>query len=129
MSRHLTPEQLVGLEAALRQRQRELGGQQARHRDGRSRVEQAREMLLQDGDDAPQRDADREIDLAVSDREVVELAAIGQALQRLADGHYGRCVDCGAEVPLARLQLEPHALRCVACESARERGQSRPASM
>ena len=41
------------------------------------------QVLLQDGDDAPQRDADREVDLAMSDREVVGLAAIDAALARL----------------------------------------------
>jgi len=86
-------------------------------------------VLEQDADDARQRDADREVDFAVADREAVELAAIDAALARLAAGRYGRCGNCGEDIPLARLQLEPQALRCIACETERERGQPRPSKL
>ena len=42
-----------------------------------------------------------------------ERNAVGQALQRLEDGTYGTCVDCGKEIPAARLQAQPEAIRCV----------------
>jgi len=42
-----------------------------------------------------------------------ERNAVEQALQRLADGSYGTCVDCGKEIPAARLQAQPEAIRCV----------------
>jgi DnaK suppressor protein len=87
------------------------------HQEGRTRAEHARDVLLQDGDDAPQRDADREVDMALTDRDTAELAALQQALQRLQAGTYGRCHDCGADIPHARLLLEPQALRCVTCEA------------
>lgn len=48
-------------------------------------------MLLQDDDDAPQRDA-------------VALPQIDTALQRLAPGRYGQCVDCGQRIASARPQ-------------------------
>ena len=35
--------------------------------------------------------------------------------------HRRLCTDCGDEIPLERLQLAPQALRCVACETQRER--------
>ena len=120
MTHGLTAAQRAELEQLLRQRLADLDGRRALHGGGQSRAEQAREMLLQDGDDAPQRDADREVDLAISDREVVEQGAVSQALQRLQGEDYGLCVDCGVHIPFARLKLEPQALRCVACESARE---------
>lgn len=121
MSHPLTPDQRQALEAALRQRLAELDRRAALHHGGQTRAEHARELLLQDGDDAPQRDADREVDLAISDRELAELGAVSQALQRLATGDYGRCADCDAQIPFARLQVEPQALRCVACEGRHER--------
>jgi RNA polymerase-binding transcription factor DksA len=34
---------------------------------------------------------------------------------------YGSCVDCGAEIELARLRAEPAAERCVDCQEAYER--------
>lgn len=129
MSTHLSGHDKTTLHAALAARRAQIEAQQHSHLAGQSRVEHARELLLQDGDDAPQRDADREVDLAIADREVVELAAIDAALARLASGQYGLCTDCDAEIPLARLKLEPQALRCVACETRRERLQPRTASM
>ena len=129
MSRHLSPADQAAWRAALLARRAGIEAQRQGHLAGQSRAEHAHEVLLQDGDDAPQRDADREIDLAMGDRDVVALADIDAALQRLDDGSYGRCGECGAEIPPARLQAAPTALRCVACESRQERGQPRPARL
>lgn len=125
----LSPEQLAQLQATLQQRRATLEAQRSSHLGGASRAEHARDLLLQDGDDAPQRDADREIDLARTDRDVQDLAEIDAALHRLQQGRYGLCEDCAEPIALARLQAEPQALRCVACESLRERGRPRPASL
>ena len=129
MNSPLSPEQRARLESDLRERSAQLQAQRERHLGPASRAEHAREVLQQDADDARQRDADREVDFAVADREAVELAAIDAALARLAAGRYGRCGNCGEDIPLARLQLEPQALRCIACETERERGQPRPAKL
>ena len=82
-------------------------------------------MLLQDGDDAPQRETEREMDMALTDLETRELGAVSDALRRLAAGDYGACADCGNDIPFDRLKAEPWALRCVACESQRERAAGR----
>jgi DnaK suppressor protein len=116
----LSAEQRQLLEASLRQRQAELDRQVAEHQQGGTRVEHARDLLEQDGDDAPQRDADREIDLARTDRELYEAGLVSQALKRLATPLYGRCQQCNEPIAFERLKLEPWALRCVACESQRE---------
>jgi DnaK suppressor protein len=129
MSTRLTSQQRAQLEAMLRQRQEALRKRVATQLGGMSRVEHARELLLQDGDDATQRDADREVDLAVTDMEGAEFAAIERSLERLAAGSYGECVDCGALVPFKRLELEPHAERCVGCAAKLERRAPRPPSM
>jgi RNA polymerase-binding transcription factor DksA len=42
-----------------------------------------------------------------------ERNAVTQALQRLEDGSYGTCVDCGREIPAERLKAQPEAIRCV----------------
>jgi DnaK suppressor protein len=47
----------------------------------------------------------------------VQLEAIDAALTRLADGSYGRCVDCGTEIGPARLEARPEASRCITCAS------------
>lgn len=118
--RHLTAGQHALLEAELQQRQRQLDRRLREHHGGLSRAEHAREVLLQDDDDAPQREGEREMDLALSDLETLELAAVNQALLRLQDGRYGSCADCEAEIPFDRLKAEPWALRCIACETAVE---------
>jgi len=38
---------------------------------------------------------------------------VKQAQRALADGTYGICVDCGKEIPAARLQAMPESIRCV----------------
>lgn len=121
MSQHLTNGQRAMLKAALELRQRELDERLATHQRGQSRADYAREVQQQDGDDAPQRDSDREVELAWSDQEMQELGAVSRALQRVSDPHYGLCSDCGAEIPFDRLKIEPQALRCVTCESRHER--------
>lgn len=37
------------------------------------------------------------------------------ALQRLATGVYGRCIRCGRDLPVKRLEREPAALTCDPC--------------
>ena len=41
---------------------------------------------------------------------------IDAALERIAAGSYGSCVQCGAAIPAERLEFRPFAARCVACE-------------
>jgi DnaK suppressor protein len=118
----LTAGQRALLEAALHERQHALDLAIAQHQ-GSSRAEHAREVLLQDGDDAPQRDNDREVDFARSDRELVELGEVSRALARVHDADFGECRDCGIEIPFDRLKLEPWALRCVSCQA---RAEARP---
>jgi DnaK suppressor protein len=46
---------------------------------------------------------------------------VKHALERLDDGGYGRCEDCGDGIPTERLVVFPTATSCVSCKSARER--------
>ena len=121
MTQHLTPGQKAMLEAALVQRQHQLDKRLADQTQGLSRAEHAREVLLQDGDDAPQREAERELDMAMADRDIALQGQMSRALVRLQAPDYGICTDCGSPIAFDRLQLEPWAERCVPCESARER--------
>jgi RNA polymerase-binding transcription factor DksA len=50
---------------------------------------------------------------AEQDRDVDELRQIAAAKERMDRGRYGVCVDCGIDIPLARLQAQPFAARCV----------------
>jgi DnaK suppressor protein len=43
------------------------------------------------------------------------------ALERIEQGTYGLCADCGGAVPEGRLEAKPDASRCVACQSKYDR--------
>ena len=48
-----------------------------------------------------------------------------EALDRLENGSYGVCKDCGGRIPAARLKAKPEAVRCIACQASFEK---RPAA-
>jgi DnaK suppressor protein len=50
-----------------------------------------------------------------------QLAEVTDALQRIEDGRYGTCADCGKPVPEGRLEAKPEAARCVACQGKQDR--------
>jgi DnaK suppressor protein len=39
------------------------------------------------------------------------------ALSRIDEDSYGKCVDCGQEIPEGRLDARPDAARCVGCQA------------
>ena len=63
-------------------------------------------------------DNDREVALleAADDRR----ADIRAALARIDAGTYGACVDCGQQIPDARLEVRPEAARCIADQEKHE---------
>jgi len=62
-----------------------------------------------------------EIADATIDRLLGEMADCERALERLAQGRYGDCVDCGEPIPTPRLMAQPAAERCAQCQRASER--------
>jgi DnaK suppressor protein len=73
----------------------------------------------QDADEGQQRSA-RELEFALDERESTELRLVDAALARIEAGSYGQCVDCGVDIPAARLRAAPEALRCIACQEKAE---------
>lgn len=53
-------------------------------------------------------------------RDHAELVAVRAALERMEDGSYGECMDCGESVGVSRLLARPAAVRCIACQSKAE---------
>ncbi len=121
MSQALTPGQHALLEAALVQKQQRLEQSLQAQLGGQDRVTHAREQLLQDADDAREHDAEREVDLARSDRNLEALREVNEALLRLRSPDYGLCIDCGKGIAFDRLQHSPEVLRCIDCQSAQEK--------
>ncbi|MFT3857643.1 MAG: TraR/DksA family transcriptional regulator [Aquabacterium sp.] len=63
---------------------------------------------------------------AERERDQLELTEIAEAQARIADGSYGECSDCGCEIPVARLRVEPTARRCIDCQERYERTHPAP---
>ncbi len=62
-----------------------------------------------------------DVDNAELSRDLQELRGIEAALARLREGDYGACADCGGDVPVERLRLQPAATRCVDCQQVHEK--------
>ena len=80
------------------------------------------------GQGYPQDSADAGSTLSETDRtEAILHSARGQrdevvaALARIDDNTYGRCTDCGGDIPEGRLEARPDAARCVNCQAKRAR--------
>ena len=75
------------------------------------------------GDPGDESVARMQTDLKIEEagRDAEELGGIATALARIADGSYGYCDDCGGEIDYRRLEAQPMALRCIACQSVHEK--------
>ena len=54
-------------------------------------------------------------------RDQEELTDIAATRERIADGSYGECVDCGQDIAPERLLAQPTAVRCLICQGAWEK--------
>ena len=70
-------------------------------------------------DQATEREND-EVLMSLGDSSEEELAQIRLALRRIDEGRYFHCRGCGAEIPLARLELLPFTAHCVGCAESFE---------
>jgi DnaK suppressor protein len=55
-----------------------------------------------------------------------ELREVEAALARIAEGSYGRCVECGGAIGRQRLLACPEGSRCTRCEAFGEPAASEP---
>lgn len=61
-------------------------------------------------------ETDGRIEEAVRLKTEFALPYIKAALQRISEGRYGICLDCEDQIPQARLDLVPAAIRCRECQ-------------
>ena len=112
------------LRQMLEDRRRELMNEvQGRMRDVRSDGNKDREVL--DQGETSEVDIQEEIEFALIQMKSETLNKINEALQRLEEGTYGNCFECGEEIAEARLRALPFAVRCKDCEEARETAAQR----
>lgn len=123
----LNPLQLAALERLIHARRAALV---SALRDEVARGEtDAREALVgsvPDSGDRALADLIAYLDDAEVSREIEEIRELEAALARIAGGRYGECADCSAEIPMARLEVAPTALRCVECQQRHESTHAHP---
>jgi len=64
---------------------------------------------------------EQEFTLSLMENEEDTLVSIESALERIEDGTYGQCEECGVKIPKARLNAIPYAPLCVKCAAQLER--------
>lgn len=65
-------------------------------------------------------ESDRNAELRIRDRERKLINKIEEALQRIEEGVYGVCEDCGEEIGVERLKARPVTTLCIQCKAEQE---------
>lgn len=65
-------------------------------------------------------------DLRIRDRERKLLEKIDQALQRIVDGTFGECEECGDMISVGRLRARPVTTLCIQCKAEQEAKELKP---
>ncbi len=73
--------------------------------------------IEEDGTDA----FDRQFALNLASSENEALVAIDGALERIAEGSFGKCQECGGGIESARLKAIPFVENCISCQSEVEK--------
>ena len=102
------------VEARLRERAEEIARNRANltnSEDGMRSGELAHydQHPADQGTETFEQELDETTDILLAD----EARTVEIALERLAEGAYGKCIDCGKEIPEARLEAIPEAIRCI----------------
>lgn len=71
--------------------------------------------------DLSQLDFDENIDYTLLNMQIERLREVEDALDRLEEGTYGICEECGEAINLERLKILPFTTYCVRCQGRRER--------
>lgn len=70
---------------------------------------------------------ERSKNLAIDEHHDDQIAKVDSALKAIEDGTYGKCAECGKEIPFERLEAVPYTLYCVEHSSEQTLSNDRPA--
>ena len=76
--------------------------------------------MFADPADRATMESDRAFTLRIRDRERKLIKKIQAAMQRLENGTFGICEECGEEIGIARLKARPVTRLCINCKSKQE---------
>jgi len=118
----LTPEQTQELQRAVEQRRAALLAEVTRDLS-KMREDRLADLAGPVGDPGDESVASviSDLDQADATRDISELRMLDAARKRMVDGSYGMCSNCGQEIGFARLQANPAAERCIACQTQFEK--------
>lgn len=89
-------------------------------------VESSKEMGqdgIQDIGDEAANIYNKQVLLSLNENERMRLKEVDEALDRIENGTYGICEDCGGPISLKRLEVRPVAKYCVPCLTKLEKGK------
>jgi len=66
---------------------------------------------------------DRELSLNIAGEEQEIIYEIDEALKRIEEGKFGKCVSCEKKIPQKRLNAVPYAKYCIQCKSKEEKNK------
>ena len=88
--------------------------------------ESSREMGqdgIQDIGDEAANIYNKQVLLSLNENERMRLQEVDEALDRIANGTYGVCEECGEPIGLKRIEVRPVAKYCVSCKAKQEKGK------
>lgn len=77
--------------------------------------------VFADPADRASHESDQSFTLRLRDRERKLIKKIHEALERIEDGSFGICEECGEEIGTARLKARPVTTLCIKCKSDQEK--------
>ena len=101
------------VETRLRERQEEIAARRAQLARSASETDTELADYDQHPADEGTETHDQELDETTEMILAAEAENVELALRRLEEGEYGRCIDCGKEIPPERLEAVPEAVRCI----------------
>ena len=84
--------------------------------------------VVRDEGDAAQASERQDMNFATRQRLAARINQLTAALERIQQGHYGACAECGRPIEAARLAAVPESELCLACQERRERAPGREAA-
>jgi RNA polymerase-binding transcription factor DksA len=106
--------------AALEARERAVRDRIAEHREALEDASHPADPAGDVADKAFERTR-AEVEHDLIEHSLRELAEIAAVRERVAEGAYGECIECGEPIAPARLEVNPTARRCAACQERYEK--------
>jgi len=117
----LNQRQLKSFEKLLRERRQELLTDAVRTVSG---MNDSKDNFPEPADRAAL-ESERNATLRIRDRERKLLSKIDEALDRIGEGTYGVCEECGEAIGVDRLKARPVTTLCIDCKADQEAEERR----